>query len=263
MIRLDPPGTFCQIQAVCDRMDPRGQTFLEVGCGSGILSRELCRLGLTGTGVDFSAEAIRIAEETLARYLQQGRYRLFHADVRDLDAEVGRVDLGLSMMTMEHVEDDVGFVRALKRFVKPGGQVIVGVPGRRDRWGFEDEVVGHLRRYERGGLAAVLREAGLEDVEVWSVAVPVANLLFHLGNFLVRRSTGQEVARQSQREQTETSGIREVPWKTVFPSWLRLLLNRRSLHPLFWVQRLFYRTGLGLTLIASGRVPGSPAQRSI
>jgi hypothetical protein len=123
--------------------------------------------------------------------------------------------------------------------------------------------VGHLRRYERGDLEAVLRQAGLEEVEVWSAAVPVANLLFHLGNFLVRRSTGEEVVRQSQREQTETSGIREVPWKTVFPSWCRLLLNRRALFPLFVVQRLFYRTGLGLTLIGSGRVPGTPAQRSI
>ena len=56
------------------------------------------------------------------------------------------------------------------------------------------------------------------------------------------------------REQTELSGIREIPFKTVFPAWFRLILNRVTLYPLFILQRLFYRTNLGLTLLAVGRV---------
>jgi hypothetical protein len=42
----------------------------------------------------------------------------------------------------------------------------------------KDETVGHLRRYEREGLEDKLRIAGLSNVEIWSVAVPVTNLLF-------------------------------------------------------------------------------------
>ena len=256
MVRLDPPGSFCQVEAVWDRLDKSGKTFLEAGCGAGALAAELCRRGWTGVGADVSADAVRIAAETLEPYLRQGRFRLLQADLQELGPEVGPVDVGLSLMTMEHLEDDTGFVRSLARFVRPGGQVIVGVPGRMDRWSFEDEVVGHVRRYERAGLEAVLRRAGLQDVEVWSVSVPVANLLFHLGSLLVRRSTPAATLRQSRREQTETSGIREIPWKTVFPAPFRLLLNRHTLYPLFVLQRRFYRTGLGLTLLASGRVPG-------
>jgi SAM-dependent methyltransferase len=255
MIRLDPPGSFCQIQAVCDRLDPRGRTFLDVGCGAGSLARELCRRGLTGTGIDLSAAAVRIAGQTLAPDLAQGRFRLLQADLRDLGPDLGKVDVALSLMVMEHLEDDVGFIRSLVGFVEPGGQVILGVPGRRDRWSFEDEVVGHVRRYERGDLERVMRAAGLEDVEVWSVSVPVANLLFHLGSLLVRWGTAPEVARQGREEQTETSGIREIPFKTVFPAWFRLILNRWTLYPLFLLQRLFYRSSLGLTLLGSGRVP--------
>jgi hypothetical protein len=93
-------------------------------------------------------------------------------------------------------------------------------------------------------------------VEVWSLSVPVANALFHLGTLLVRRATAAETLRQSRREQTATSGIREVPFKTVFPPWLRLVLNPVALAPLFWLQRRFYRTALGLTLLGSGRMPG-------
>ena len=102
-----------------------------------------------------------------------------------------------------------------------------------------------------------MRQAGLTDVTVWSVAVPVANLLFRLGNLTLRRS-GEVGKRQlSKLEQTKTSGIREIPFKTVFPTWFRLVLNRTTLYPLFLLQRAFYSTNLGLTMIAFGRKVGA------
>jgi hypothetical protein len=128
------------------------------------------------------------------------------------------------------------------------------VPGRRDRWSIEDETVGHWRRYERGDLARVLEDAGLRNVTVWSVAVPVANLLFHAGNFLLRRS-GEAAKKDalSRQAQTEESGIRQIPLKTVFPPAFRFVLNRYTMTPLFMLQRLFYGTNRGLTLIAFGQ----------
>jgi hypothetical protein len=138
--------------------------------------------------------------------------------------------------------------------VKPGGNLIIGVPGRMDRWSIEDDTVGHLRRYERDGLGVVLRKAGLDNIEVWSVAVPTANILFNAGAWLIGRSREVSKIGLSQREQTETSGIREIPWKTVFPPFCRFILNRSTLWPLFAVQRLFYKSGLGLTMVGMGKV---------
>jgi SAM-dependent methyltransferase len=254
MIRLDPPGTFCQIAAVWDLLDRDARTFADVGCGTGSTSRELCRRGLNGLGVDLSSEAVEIARETLAPYIAEGRYRVVHGTASEV-VSAPPVDAAVSMMVAEHMPDDLAFVRSVAALVRPGGQVIIGVPGRRDRWGYEDDVVGHLRRYERDDLQRLLLAAGLEDVKVWSVAVPVANLLFHAGNRLVRRGTPAEVASQAGQEQTESSGIREIPWKTVFPRWCALLLNRYTLAPLIVLQRLFYRSSLGITLAGSGRVP--------
>jgi SAM-dependent methyltransferase len=251
MIRLDPPGTFCQSAAVWDFIDRAARTFVDVGCGAGSTSRELCRHGLTGIGVDRSPDAVAVTRATLAKEIAAGRYRVVEADVAALDEDV---DVAVSLMVAEHVEDDLAFVRSVARLVRRGGQVIVGVPGRRDHWGCEDEVVGHLRRYEREDLERLLRAAGLAEVEVRSVAVPVANLLFRLGNRAVRRGTHADVVRQAKREQTDTSGIRAIPWKTVFPRWCGIVLNRWTLAPLFILQRFFYRSSLGLTLIGSGRV---------
>jgi len=80
-------------------------------------------------------------------------------------------------------------------------------------------------------------------------------MLFKLSLWMVARSGETAKVGQSQREQTETSGIRDIPWKTVFPSWVRIILNRKMLYPLFVIQRMFYRTGLGVVMMGMGRVP--------
>lgn len=255
LVKIDPPGSWCHYEAVMEMIRPTGgKTFLEVGCGPGILSLRLCKEGWQGMGIDFSAQAIEQAKTNLGEYIQDGRYRLITSDIFDLDLGDEKFDVGLSMMVMEHVKDDIGFLRRIVDFIKPGGHVIVAVPGRRDRWGIEDETVGHLRRYDRNDLRETLVSAGLTDVTVWSVAVPTANLLFHVSNVLVRNSSEMNKLNQSAREQTETSGIREIPWKTAFPSLFTLILNRTTLYPLFVLQRLFYRSNLGLTMMACGKV---------
>jgi cyclopropane fatty-acyl-phospholipid synthase-like methyltransferase len=255
-VKIEPPGSFCTYEALRDALKScGGATFLDVGCGGGIISKILCEEGLTGVGVDFSARAVAIAETNMAPEIASGRYRLQLGDIHDLPADFAKVDLAVSYMVMEHVEDDVGFIKRMSEFVKPGGSIILGVPGRKDRWSFEDETVGHLRRYDREDLDQVMRNAGLSKTEVWSIAVPVANLLFHIGAWLVAKSSEATKVGQSQREQTETSGIRDIPWKTVFPSWAKIILNRTTLWPLFVIQRAFYRTGLGVTMMGMGRVP--------
>jgi 2-polyprenyl-3-methyl-5-hydroxy-6-metoxy-1,4-benzoquinol methylase len=255
LVKIDPPGSWCQYEAVMEMMGHAGgKTFLEIGCGPGSLSSRLCEKGWRGVGIDFSTTAIAEAETNLGAYIQSGRYRLMRGDIFDIDLGNEKFDVGLSMMVMEHVANHVAFVRRIVDFIKPGGHVIVGVPGRRDRWGIEDETVGHLRRYDRGDLQQTLVAAGLTDVTVWSVAVPVANMLFHFGNFFIRNSSEVDKLSQSAREQTEASGVREVPWKTVFPSSFKLILNRTTLYPLFVLQRLFYNSNLGLTMIACGKV---------
>jgi len=255
LVKIDPPGSWCQYEAVMEMMSHAGgKTFLEVGCGPGTLSLRLCEKGWQGVGIDFSPMAIEQASLNLNQYIQDGRYRLIPGDIFDVDLGNEKFDVGLSMMVMEHVMNHVGFVKRIGHFIKPGGHVIIGVPGRRDRWGIEDDTVGHLRRYDRGDLKDTLVSAGLTDVSVWSVAVPTANLLFHFGNFFIRNSREIDKIRKSERQQTETSGIREIPWKTVFPSSFKLILNRTTLYPLFLLQRLFYGSNLGLTMIACGKV---------
>jgi SAM-dependent methyltransferase len=256
-VKLEPPGTLCQHAAIFDMLKGiHAHSFVEVGCGTGDLSYKLCQRGYTGVGIDFSDSALEQAEHKLKPYLVSGQFRLLKSDLRDLDrlAEyTHQFDLALSMMVMEHVADDAGFVCNLSQLVKDHGHVLLGVPGRRDRWGIEDETVGHLRRYERDELAHKM-QTQLSQVRVWSVAVPVANLLFFAGNQLLRRSDEVHKRRLSVEDQTKTSGLQAIPFKTVFPASFSLVLNRFTLSPLFLLQRLFYPTRLGLTLLGLGQL---------
>jgi SAM-dependent methyltransferase len=254
-VKIDPPGTFCTQEALRDALKVLGgRTFIDVGCGSGHLSKLLCDAGFTGTGIDFSERALKIAESSLASYIEKGQYRLQRGDVHDLPDDFSKVDLAISFMVMEHVHDDIGFIKKISRYVKAGGNIILGVPGRRNCWSLEDETVGHLRRYDRADLDKVLCDANLTRVSVWSVGVPTINLIFGLGVWLVSRSGEKEKIGLSQREKTETSGIRDIPWKTVFPPWVKIVLNRATLYPLLLIQRIFYRTRFGIVMMGIGQV---------
>jgi len=55
-------------------------------------------------------------------------------------------DVGCALMVIEHLEDDVGFVRRLSSNVRRGGWVLIVVPAGVNKWTYEDDLVGHLRR---------------------------------------------------------------------------------------------------------------------
>jgi len=256
MVKLAPPGTLCQDHALMELVATTGSaSFCEVGPGAGDVSAALCRRGLRGVGVEYSAAAAAKARALLAPEIGAGRYELLEGDFTAATGLGSGFDLALSLMVIEHVEDDADFMRRLAGLVRPGGTVIVGVPARKDRWGIEDETAGHFRRYNRKDLEQLMLGSRLELVDVRSVSVPVANLAFHVSNFLVRRAGERRKLALSQRERTDTSGIRDIPFKTVFPPMFKLVLNPVTMYPFFVLQRLFYKTDLGLTLLGSGRRP--------
>jgi SAM-dependent methyltransferase len=255
-VRLDPPGTIC-VHASLEELlrGLPGSRFLEVGVGRGETSLRLLRMGYRGVGIDFSRAAIRQAAATLAPYLARGDYRLIEGDFLADPLVDGRFDVALALFVMEHVEDDERFLGRLLAKVRPGGSVVLALPAGHGRWSIEDETVGHLRRYERRDLEALAGRVGAEAPTIWSVAVPTANLLFGLGNLLLRRSAETAKRAMPAVEQTRASGLQEIPFKTLFPSAFRLLLNRGVLSPALLVQRLFYRTDWGVNLLARFRRP--------
>lgn len=81
-------------------------------------------------------------------------------------------DAVVAVNVMEHIEDDVGFLRSGARVLAPGGRVCLFVPALPALYGSLDRVFEHHRRYTRGMLDARFREAGLEPVSIRYMNVP-------------------------------------------------------------------------------------------
>lgn len=103
-----------------------GRRVLDVGCGAGLLTEPLCRLGGDVTGVDAAAENVAVAQEHSAAGGLSIAY--VAGDIAGLD--LGRFDLITSMEVIEHVADPAVFLAALAQRLADGGMMILSTPNR-------------------------------------------------------------------------------------------------------------------------------------
>jgi hypothetical protein len=126
---------------------------------------------------------------------------------------------------------------------------ILLVPASPKHWGIEDDVAGHIRRYTRHGLERRLDELGWSVRHVAGLTYPLSNILLPLSNLLVRRAE-QWKMRLDQPERTTRSGVREIRFKTTFPSVLSMALNERTLYPFHLLQKACRQRDSALVLYA-------------
>jgi 2-polyprenyl-6-hydroxyphenyl methylase/3-demethylubiquinone-9 3-methyltransferase len=103
-----------------------GKRALDVGCGAGLLTEPLARLGARATGLDAAPENIAAAQAHSDGQHLAIDYRATPVEALDED----EFDLVTSMEVIEHVADPAAFVRALAARLAPGGLMILSTPNR-------------------------------------------------------------------------------------------------------------------------------------
>jgi len=100
-----------EIREILERLDGEApRTFLEIGCGTGQLSRELYHLGFRGIGIDASTSAIQIAQSLTV--VPSSELQYMHGNVEELDlSTLPSAPFGL--ITMHLV---FAFIRDKRRF---------------------------------------------------------------------------------------------------------------------------------------------------
>ena len=106
----------------------KGLRMLDIGCGGGILSEPLARLGAEMVGADPAEENIAAAS---AHAEQSGVAVDYRATTAEALAEAGETfDVVLAMEVVEHVVDVKGFVATCASMVRPGGLMIAATLNR-------------------------------------------------------------------------------------------------------------------------------------
>lgn len=149
------------------------KTVLEVGCGTGLVTRALSQAlpSACVAGSEVFSEGLQFAalRNPTAQFLQLDARRLPFREHFDL---VGAFDV------IEHIEDDVGVLEEIARAMAPGGGLLITVPQHRWLWSGADEAARHVRRYTREELLAKLRSAGFEILDWQSFMTLVLPLLY-------------------------------------------------------------------------------------
>jgi SAM-dependent methyltransferase len=138
-----------------------GSRIVEVGCGIGNFTAMLTDRELV-VGIDVEASCI-------AKHRQRFR------DCRNIQAEVmdacapefqalasHRPDSVVCLNVLEHIADDGLALSNMASILAPKGKVILIVPAFKGLYGPIDANLGHHRRYDKRGFAALARRAGLE-----------------------------------------------------------------------------------------------------
>lgn len=164
------------MRALLDRY-PQGLRFLDLGCGTGGILRDWMGENAC-VGVDRSELALKICKKN-------GFNSLVRGDLMSLPFKPDCFDIVMLMDVIEHLPDDVAFLKDVSQVCAKGGRVVIAVPAFQLLWSQHDVTFEHHRRYSARQLEEVARAAGLEPERITftnSLLFPVA-LVWRLASY--------------------------------------------------------------------------------
>lgn len=137
-------------------------TVLELGCGAGFVLRHYADEVDRVIAVDLDQNLL----DGIAREWPPEKVRTLRVDLLGDWREIAdvRADAIVALDVLEHFEDDAAFLSKLKRHIRPGGRVVLKVPAQARLYGDIDRISGHFRRYDAGGLRALMEREGFRTI---------------------------------------------------------------------------------------------------
>lgn len=107
---------------ISEKINLTAKKVIDIGCGGGILSESMAKLGAQVTGIDMSEQVIQIAKLHQLESATTVEYLATSAEVIAVERQE-QYDVVTCLEMLEHVPDPVSIVKAAATLLKPGGHV--------------------------------------------------------------------------------------------------------------------------------------------
>jgi len=136
---------------------------LDIGCGNGLYGRKI---------LEYCSELLQI-DVVDRRSPEAKQYPFRIMDARKLDLPASSYDNVIAFDIIEHLDDDLAFIRQVHRLCRGGGRIIISVPNENDE---QPRMMGlthmhhvdktHRREYTDESLRALLENSGFKVLEI-------------------------------------------------------------------------------------------------
>lgn len=208
--------------------------FLELGAGTGYMTKHFLRRDFNGACYDLGEQSRLLLRENLLEFGERVRV------VDQLDELPNdSFDYLLAFEVLEHIQDDQAAIQTWTRFLKPGGKILLSVPAHARKFGPSDEIVGHVRRYEKSQLNNLLSATGYRNIHIVNYGFPITEATRRVSNWLVARESSH--LGLSLEERSTRSSFTRPPLISNIISHL----GESIFLPFRTIQRLFYAQDWG------------------
>ena len=216
---------------------PKGSRVLDAACGVGNLFFKLIKYGYDTTGIDLS-------DINIKDLMKNGKARGLNVDdkvkkmnVLKMDFPDGSFDGVICGEVLEHIEEDYLVVEELNRVLKKNGVCVVTVPANPKLWDFNDELSGHVRRYNKNQLVKLFEKHGFKVEKINYYGFP-------LMRFYVKYIYSQMLKKKiSNERKNEMINMKIRKFEKLYP----------LMSYLFYIDKLFNWLPYGIGLIIRGR----------
>lgn len=150
------------------RLFPPQGWLADIGGGNGFVAQAMQQAGFEVVLIEPGKDGIRMARE-------RGIQQIIGATIQDAGVNPGVIPaVGLFDM-VEHIQDDVAFIKDIRRMLVPGGRCYLTVPAYPVLHSFDDKYIGHFHRYTRKSMHSLIEKAGmtLEYFTYFLAALPL------------------------------------------------------------------------------------------
>jgi ubiquinone/menaquinone biosynthesis C-methylase UbiE len=182
----------------------RGERILDVGCGTGIFTRDLLNAGARVTGLELSLPMLRRA----AKKTSGLPFHMVQGDMRGLPFADRSFDKTVSVTAIEFVEDARAAVAELFRVTRPGGCILVACLNSLSPWAARRKIAateGH----------SIFRHARFRSPEEMASLAPVAALIRTAIHFQKRDTPerAKTIERDGEAQGLATGAFLVVRWE--------------------------------------------------